>query len=583
MDCKPCAALTNVALSSFTLTRCIYYSASLRDKYHNILAASDTTAGPLPHSLQSNMTTLPRLPQTGALQSYSEPIKRIHDGPDVQFFLQSLAYRDITTFILQLNHSLVPRKRSADGSIKEFRLGQLRQEDLSPRVKSIQQVIAKFEALISEAPPDTGPRRFGNVSFRKWYQLVEDRAEGSLRDALPVGLHPAIVEVQAYLLGSFGSAQRLDYGSGHELSFLAFLACLWKLHYFNNSAEELSSQPTKPEADTTAQSIDELDQSVHTERQIILALFQPYLSLVRMLIQTYNLEPAGSHGVWGLDDNSFLPYIFGSAQLCPPIPDPDTDPPTLTPTSGSLPSAPDPNIVTKRNLVEIEATHNLYFSAILFIHDIKRGPFWEHSPMLFDISGIKDGWGKINKGLIKMYDAEVLSKFPVVQHFPFGSVLKWEKDPDAKVPVQTTHQTSQPLRDPTGGGGGSTNATVMRPPGAIGGAGTAAPRASSAATGTRAPPPPAGFVNGVTQAPWAKGAGSGAGPGAGGRMPPPTNSRQPLSRPMHSQASKPSSSLAFGGQSFQPRDGRPVSAATQDEAGLADKTAETIVEESEKR
>jgi len=510
------------------------------------------------------MTTLPCLTQSGLLPDYSDPTKRIHDGTDVQFFLQSLAYRDITTFILQLNRSLVPRKRSADGAIKEFKLDTSRQEDLLPQIRSIQQLVSELEALIADAPPDTGPRRFGNVSFRKWYQLVEERVGRLLKDVLPETLHPAVVEVQAYLLGSFGSAQRLDYGSGHELSFLAFLACLWKLGYFNAELKEPQSHPTsRPQ--------EQYHGSAPIERQIVLAIFEPYLNLVRTLIQTYNLEPAGSHGVWGLDDNSFLPYIFGSAQLCPSLPDPETKPPTPTPTAGSLASSPDPSIVTKKNLVEKEAAHNLYFSAILFIHNIKRGPFWEHSPMLFDISGIKDGWGKINKGLIKMYDAEVLSKFPVVQHFPFGNLLRWEKDPSARPIIQTTHQSSQPLRDPMNGGS-STNAAGTRPPGA--GVGTAAPWASGA--GLRAPPP-SGFVNGVTQAPWAK---SGAAtPEARGRMPPPLSTRQPLARPTHSQASQPSSRSAHSGQSFQPDDGRPVSAATAGEVKLADKTAETIVEE----
>lgn len=117
-----------------------------------------------------------------------------------------------------------------------------------------------------------------------------------------------------------------------------------------------------------------------------------YLELVRLLIKTYTLEPAGSHGVWGLDDHSFIPYVFGSAQLSPAI-----DATDLTPEEGSLPDAPDPSGIMKPVIVERERRSNVYFSAIGFIYDVKRGPFWEHSPMLYDISGIRAGWGKINK------------------------------------------------------------------------------------------------------------------------------------------------------------------------------------------
>ncbi|EPQ65801.1 Bgt-369-2 [Blumeria graminis f. sp. tritici] len=98
------------------------------------------------------------------------------------------------------------------------------------------------------------------------------------------------------------------------------------------------------------------------------------------------------------------------------------------PEEGSYPDTPSPTSISKKPIVDIERERNMFFSAVGFINDVKTGPFWEHSPMLFDISGIRAGWGKINKGMIKMYNAEVLSKFPVIQHFPFGSLFRWDQE-----------------------------------------------------------------------------------------------------------------------------------------------------------
>lgn len=41
--------------------------------------------------------------------------------------------------------------------------------------------------------------------------------------------------------------------------------------------------------------------------------------------------------------------------------------------------------------------------AIMRIHDVKRGPFFEHSSQLYNIATGVPNWGKVNSGLFKMY------------------------------------------------------------------------------------------------------------------------------------------------------------------------------------
>lgn len=163
------------------------------------------------------------------------PRKCINDGDDLNFFLASTAYRDIKIWLLQLNRALFPTK-DEHGIISTCALDSA--PEYSSIVTSLQALVRDLEGLISEAPPHTGPRRFGNVAFRDWYRLAEEKADVLLQTHLASIFQqhtsdPAVlIELKAYLLGSFGSALRLDYGTGHELSFLAFLACLSKIDAF---------------------------------------------------------------------------------------------------------------------------------------------------------------------------------------------------------------------------------------------------------------------------------------------------------------------------------------------------------------
>ncbi|KAG0368092.1 hypothetical protein BC939DRAFT_461547 [Gamsiella multidivaricata] len=293
------------------------------------------------------------------------PVKCIKDeARDLPFFQKSEAYARLMSYILALNTAVLNRKVS----------------DAVPESESIKKILELFDTLdhwIALVPPKPDPQRFGNLAFREYILLLESKATFVLTTLLPPSLHPAIKELSPYLTQSMGHGTRIDYGSGHELSFVAWLCCLEIIGFLHGE----------------------------DHAAVVLTVFVRYLELVRKLQRTYQLEPAGSHGVWGLDDYQFLPYLWGSAQL--------RDHPTLRPIA-----------IMQETSVREHASEYMYFRAIQFIHETKRGPFHEHSPVLFEISGVHH-WAKVNSGMVKMYKAEVLNKFPVVQHLLFGSLLPW--------------------------------------------------------------------------------------------------------------------------------------------------------------
>ena len=109
--------------------------------------------------------------------------------------------------------------------------------------------------------------------------------------------------------------------------------------------------------------------TLHCERVVGL-VFCKYLSLMRHLQSRYWLEPAGSRGVWGLDDYSFLPFLLGSSQL-----------------QGH--KYIKPKSVRYTEILDGFASEYMYLDAIAFILKVKTCSFAEHSPMLNDITIIK--------------------------------------------------------------------------------------------------------------------------------------------------------------------------------------------------
>ena len=70
-----------------------------------------------------------------------------------------------------------------------------------------------------------------------------------------------------------------------------------------------------------------------------------------------------------------------------------------------------------------ESDDFMYFGCIKFIKAVKKGvPFGESSPMLNDISACPT-WEKVATGLMKMFQAEVIGKLPVIKHLKFGTLL----------------------------------------------------------------------------------------------------------------------------------------------------------------
>jgi hypothetical protein len=84
-----------------------------------------------------------------------------------------------------------------------------------------------------------------------------------------------------------------------------------------------------------------------------------------------------------------------------------------------------PESIHEDPTINNESKDFMYFGCIKFIKEVKKNvPFGESSPILNDISAVAS-WDKVNQGLLKMFNAEVIGKLPVIKHTVFGSIFEF--------------------------------------------------------------------------------------------------------------------------------------------------------------
>jgi len=108
----------------------------------------------------------------------------------------------------------------------------------NPKFAKLAEFLDNCGKWVDETPPVKQQMRFGNKAFRTWHDKVKEALDKVLEEVLKDTQPKAAEELKTYVLDSFGSYERLDYGTGHELQFAIFLYCLKELGVYGQEDYE---------------------------------------------------------------------------------------------------------------------------------------------------------------------------------------------------------------------------------------------------------------------------------------------------------------------------------------------------------
>ena len=225
-----------------------------------------------------DVKNLPKTPLQPNLQDWPfvPAEKRIKDKRKLECFLRSETCLQYEKFLTRTSKAVKTKKISDPVFISDF-------------LQRLIDILDEMKEWLSEIPPISQPMRYGNKAFRIYMSRLEERSLDLMtrifHDSLP---QSGKEELSTYFVESFGNTIRIDYGTGHETNFVTFLFCLEILGFIGPKDYEC----------------------------LILRVFSSYINLMRHIQKTYMLEPAGSHGVWSLDDYQVDVFFFFFFPFC---------------------------------------------------------------------------------------------------------------------------------------------------------------------------------------------------------------------------------------------------------------------------